>query len=335
VTSPFQPPAITPEQFELFQRLTSIFMPHATRQIKRAYPDKKLARFVHYTSAEAALKIINTRRLWMRNTNCMSDFSEVQHGFGILNNVFSDKSTRNKFVAAMDAFSPGAAEAAITTFNQQWSETRFSTYIACLSEHDENEDTHGRLSMWRAVGLSGARVGIVIRAPFRSDGVLALRLSFSPVAYWGETSLSEVLDEIVENTRVSREFLSKLDRQVVVGAIFAMLLTAVVCVKHEGFREEREWRVIYSPTTRPSSLMESSTEIVGGVPQIVYRIPLDLTVSHLIADLDLPHIFDRLILGPSPYPWPMYGAFVSALKNAGVADAENRVVVSGIPIRTI
>jgi hypothetical protein len=113
-----------------------------------------------------------------------------------------------------------------------------------------------------------------------------------------------------------------------------MFLAGVVCLKHEGFREEREWRVIHSPKRVPSSLMESSTETIGGVPQLIYKIPLDTSVSSSVADLEFSRIFDRLIIGPSPYPWPMYEAFVSALKLAGVADAEHRVFASGIPIRS-
>jgi hypothetical protein len=79
--------------------------------------------------------------------------------------------------------------------------------------------------------------------------------------------------------------------------------------------------------------MESSTEIIVGIPQIVYKIPLDTKVSATLGDLDLSRLFDRLIIGPSPYPWPMYEAFVAALGKAGVANPEDRVFTSNIPIR--
>jgi hypothetical protein len=97
---------------------------------------------------------------------------------------------------------------------------------------------------------------------------------------------------------------------------------------------EREWRAIYTPKRWSSALMESSTEVVAGVPQIVYKLPLDASASPLIADLDFAQVFDRLIVGPTPYPWPIYGAFVEALKTTGVPNAEERVFISDIPIRT-
>jgi hypothetical protein len=111
------------------------------------------------------------------------------------------------------------------------------------------------------------------------------------------------------------------------------LLSGVVCLKHQGFHEEREWRAIYAPNRWPSRLVESSTEVVSGVPQLVYKVPLDASVSNQIADLDFTQIFDHLIIGPTPYPWPIYSAFVGELTKIGVSNAAERVLVSGIPIR--
>lgn len=60
---PAQPP--TPEQIreahDLSLRLAGIFMPQALRQMKALYervPGQTTGRLVHYTSAEAALQII-------------------------------------------------------------------------------------------------------------------------------------------------------------------------------------------------------------------------------------------------------------------------------------
>jgi len=38
-------------------------------------------------------------------------------------------------------------------------------------------------------------------------------------------------------------------------------------------------------------------------------------------------MFGRLIVGPSPYPWVMYEAFVEALTKLGITDAASRVRV--------
>jgi hypothetical protein len=53
---------VIPEHLQLLMRLESIFMPYATRQRHKLYPnDASHAQFVHYTSAEAALNIIKSK----------------------------------------------------------------------------------------------------------------------------------------------------------------------------------------------------------------------------------------------------------------------------------
>ena len=79
---------------------------------------KPSARFVHYTSAEAALKIIESKRVWMRNTTCMADYSEVLHGFEILQRFFADDIKKKKLYEAIDTVSPNIAEEAVTLFDQ-------------------------------------------------------------------------------------------------------------------------------------------------------------------------------------------------------------------------
>jgi hypothetical protein len=150
-----------------------------------------------------------------------------------------------------------------------------------------------------------------------------------------ENEVHEGIEEVIGNVGSSHDFLCSIDRQIVVQVAFNMLLAGVTCLKHQGFREEREWRAIYSPSVNLSNLMESTIQVVGGFPQVIHKIPLDKGVSPDLADLDFPVIFDRLIIGPSQYPWPMFEAFSGALLAAGVPDASTRVRVSDIPIRSV
>jgi len=331
----------TPEQVrevhDLSLRLAGIFMPQAWRQMKALYervPGQTTGRLVHYTSADAALKIIQKKRLWMRNTVCMTDYREVVHGFDIFNHYFADAAKRQAFIETFDAVAPGVATGAMAAFNNSWSDIRLNTYIACLSEHQDSEDKNGRLSMWRAFsGGTGSRVGIVFNIPYMTLSPIALGLIFSPVAYLSPAEASGVIEEVVANVKKERSYLQTLEPGFLVKMIFQMLVSGVVCLKHEGFREELEWRAIYTPNRWFSPLMESSTEVIAGVPQVVHQIPLDGAAHPQIADLDFARLFDRLIVGPTPYPWPISGAFAHALKNAGVADAEKRIVFSEIPIR--
>lgn len=315
-----------------FVRLGAIFTPYAVRQQQEVYRNR--TRFVHYTSAEAALSIIEKKRLWMRNATSMSDYREVRHGYQILDNFFSVEGKKKAFVDAIDACVPGAATEAMSLFDDWREHVQLNTYITSISEHDNREDLNGRLSMWRAYGGSGARVAIVLKVPDYSGGAAALNLIFSPVAYLNEEGAHKVIHEVVENIRAEREFLSSVDRSLVVRAVRLMLLAGVTCLKHEGFHEEREWRAIYSPRLWPSALMKSSTKTVGAVPQTVFEIPLDAAVSDSLRGLDLFAMLDRIIIGPSAYPWVLYDTFTAALGKAGVPEAGRLVFTSQIPIRT-
>jgi len=307
-----------PEDIQFAIRLESIFMPHARQQRDAFY--LKGGRFVHYTSAEAALNIIRTKRIWMRNTTCMSDYREVQHGFQILHEFFANKTKRDSFIKALDACSEGVAQQAIDMFDQWWNDTQFRTYVTSVSEHDDKEDLHGRLSMWRAYGGNPARVALVFRLPFFSAGATSLNLMFSPVAYLTNSESHDVLGRVIKNVQNNVDFLRSVDRQTIVLNIFSMLVAGVTCLKHEGFHEEREWRALYNPLRVQSALMEGVTEVIGGVPQRIYKIPLDKAVSDALSDLDLVNIFDRLIIGPCPYPWAMYEAFTDVLTQAGLQN---------------
>ena len=53
-----------------------------------------------------------------------------------------------------------------------------------------------------------------------------------------------------------------------------MLLSLTVSLKHCGFREEKEWRLIHSPMLRPSPSTAESTVIVDGIPQTVHALNL-------------------------------------------------------------
>ncbi|HVN92016.1 MAG TPA: hypothetical protein VMT61_19555 [Candidatus Binataceae bacterium] len=81
--------------------------------------------------------------------------------------------------------------------------------------------------------------------------------------------------------------------------------------------------------------MESATEVVDGVSQLVYKLPLDGKKTDIRADLDLSRLVDRLIIGPgsAQFNSAMKEAFINALANAGVTDTDKRVVESGIPLR--
>src|SRR5262249_40922898 len=155
----------------------------------------------------------------------------------------------------------------------------------------------------------------------------------SPVSYLAENEVRDVAERVIVNIRDYKDFLSglvaELGAEKLSQTVLAMLLAGVTCLKHKGFEEEREWRAIYTPKISESKFMTKSTQKPGGVPQIVYELPFDKTVSPLIESLDLADVLDRIIIGPSPYPFAIARAFSDALDDAKIAPA-GRIITSGI-----
>jgi hypothetical protein len=321
-------------------RLERIFHPYATEQMEafiKGQPDGKVS-FVHYTSAKAALGIIESKRVWMRNITGMCDYSEVLYGRSLLQEVLfqDDRKNLQALTEAVDACAEGAAYEALRSFDQMWNDIRTNTYVACVSEHCKEEDEHGRLSMWRAFGGTDIPVALVFKFPPSVLNLGVFNLVVSPVAYFGKEHVQAELRRVVNGINDSREYLKKLGREQLTRSLHNMLVAAVTCIKHGGFKEEREWRLIYGPIRWPSLLIEQERETkeVGGIPQIIYKIPLDANIAsapEAIKELDFAHLFDRLIVGPATYPYSMLGAFAIALRKAGIPEPQ--IVSSGIPIR--
>src|SRR3972149_1530233 len=322
------------QALEIADRLKEIFFPFAVERTNELV--KRKGRFVHYASAANAINIFNSKQVWLRSARSMNDFMEVEHGFEYLLDYFQKNENKNRqaLYDASDAFCKGAAEEAIKRFDQWLPTVRYETYIGCFSEHDDDEDAYGRLSMWRAYGRSSVGVAIVLNsAPFmlQSD---ALNIFASPVSYLSREKFHEGLDKIVSRMISEKGFLATVPREIIINSIFSMLLFGSTCSKHPGFREEREWRVIAVPKIFPSKVLSTDIETIDGVPQLVLKVPLRDVPDQGLVGVEISAFVDKVIIGPSNYPLPMLDAFVATLAKAGVPNAASKVTVSNIPLRT-
>jgi hypothetical protein len=192
---------------------------------------KRNGRFVHYTSAENALKIIQTREVWMRNVRCMDDYREVQHGYDILQRILLKPEHKIKFNAAIDQYADDTGREAIATFIQFGKDSH--TYISCISEHDDSEDKNGRLSMWRAFGGRSPSAAIVLKLPLNTGSAKGLRLWLSPVFYLRCKEVEKYFLECIQNLHglISNVLLTAADRKVVLSIIASMLVMSAVSLK--------------------------------------------------------------------------------------------------------
>jgi len=323
---------LTDEEIAVGEELERIFMPRAHKKRERVRQEGN--RFVHYTSADNAVKILTSRRFWMRNARCMNDYTEANFGHQQLVRLFENQELKTAFIGALAPYGDDMGNRVLKHFDEWWNNIQFNTYITSVSEHDQSENTYGRLSMWRAYGGNSAKAALVLRMPLAPGQVAGLRLLFSPVEYFAFDELEREFRNALQSIRANAAALANIKPDLVFNMAFFMLVLAALCLKHKGFSEEKEWRAIYLSHALPSNNVERSVEVVGSVPQTVYKIPLENDAEKQIQGVSIQDVLDRVIIGPSVYPMPIFEAFSSILRDAGIEEPESKLAVSDIPLRT-
>jgi hypothetical protein len=312
------------------ERFAKIFFPEASKRMAEVKARK--TRFVHYTSADSAMGILKNRELWMRNSSCMNDYREIMHGLESLRAAYdasdSGKRLRKSLNDVFDEITTEIEE----RYNQWVPVFESETYLTCISEHNDDEDALGRLSMWRSYGESSGVAIVLNQEAFFSDSSI-LGFYSSPVGYLDKKSFGLVLDDVAQNVDAHACELKSLGRSEIVEIVTRMFMFAALSAKHPGFKEEREWRVIYSPRFMKSDVLTKTIQSVHGVPQIVYKIPLKNLPDQGLKGLEPRELINRVIIGPSQYPSALHQAFVELLAQAGVSDPESKVCVSNTPLR--
>lgn len=162
----------------------------------------------------------------------------------------------------------------------------------------------------------------------------ALGAYTSPVAYLSKEDFKSEFCTLLDSFEANRQILNSLHEEDLIGHLFHAFRMAILCTKHPGFAEEREWRVIYTPSFTESPKIKQSIESVGGTPQRVYKIPLKNFPEENLVGIELPEFLDSVIVGPSQYPWEIKEAFSILLSNKGVTNTHDKIIVSDIPLRS-
>lgn len=309
------------------QKLYSIFMPqYVERVLKFAENNQKL---VHYTSAATALSILKNKEIWMRNTRCMNDFSEVRYGIELFTR-FCQKPEKYDLLKKAWGKKAGVFEESFFSAVEAFDEWSNSTYICCFSEQKAEEDQLGRLSMWRGYGTD-CGVAMVLRLnsflPQNND----FQIYTTPVEYLTEKGFDDYLIEFGQRIEAEKSFIEALTDRVIEEWTANMIKAAVVSIKHPGFKEEREWRVIADLNSCQG--LKLDTIAVNGIPQLVMKLPLTAEMENNRKGFSIPANLDHLIIGPTSHPAIIAKALAEELAKCGVTDLSKKITVSGIPYR--
>ncbi len=312
------------------KKIYSIFYPRYLEKIKQI-SDEKL-KFVQYTSAESAVEIIRKGEVWLRNSQCMNDFSEVHHGLDCLVKSYNTGDQGRLFKDILDEMYPGITDRLSSLFDSWASSFKANTYLACVSEHPLEENEYGRLSMWRAYGGDRPVAIVLNHEPF-TNTTDAFKAYSHPVHYVNHEDFRKEFQSITARIRKNFGFIQGLGESRVTNNLFDLFKTTALCSKHPGFKEEREWRVVYTPEQETSQHIKTSIETINAVPQEICKIPLKDIPDEGVVGLSVPEFIDRIIIGPNDQEEVMKKTFEKLLGEAGCERPEEKVFVSGIPLR--
>ncbi len=312
-------------------RRFQIFFPAAATAYMRILQSN--TRFVQYTRAESAINILRSKAVWMRKAQWMNDYREIEHGWELLLDVYSKTPAGQHFRAAVDSAHAGLSDEIAKNFDSWLQSYRLNTYVTSLSEHDDHEDKNGRLSMWRAYG-GGSGVAMVLKSTAFTTASHVLGAYSSPVAYFSKDDVEAHFNRIAVAIEGDIAFIREQQRGDIAGLIHEAFRYGIICCKHPGFAEEREWRIVYNPDRDElqykKKVLTKSVQIIGGIAQPVYSIPLRQYEGY---DISPAAILDRIIIGPTNFPGALLEAFHHELEAAGIPDAKQKVVLSDIPLR--
>jgi len=291
-------------------------------------------KLAQYMSAAVFIQMLKNRNIWMRNARVMNDFSEIHHGQNCLFSAWKDPKLKRRLRQCLGENSDEVMAQLEIVFDQhQWGRTE-QTYLACFTEHDtkSEENLYGRLSMWRAYG-GETNVAVVMNSEpfFANNGQTSIFVT--PVSYCTIEQFKNYFELFLSGLEKESDFFSNLNSDTMIEIIFTIFHFWTVSIKHPGFAEEREWRVIASPTVFGKDRLDLDIEEVGGVPQPVYKILLENDETNGVIGLEPSELISRVIIGPNQSPQVMLNAITVKMNEAGISDAFDRIQVSDIPLR--
>ncbi|KMS51559.1 hypothetical protein V473_23285 [Sphingobium cupriresistens LL01] len=282
----------------------------------------------------------------------MNDHSEIEHGRSILDRLLNIEAPVGRdLFGALDRVHDGISNTIRARYYQEAHNAREQTYMMSLCEHGPH-DGLGQLSMWRAYGGPRASVALVFNPDVIFDPSVHLNVTASPVLYGDDAEVTAELSRVVDGLKAEPDAIAAVEPWMVAHVVAGALHFALLSIKHRGFAEEREWRVLArADELTPTGPVKRKIQSIGGIPQIVQVLPLhghgsplpcNEVMMHHAMDSEaitfLPqfswgNLIDRIIVGPSLFPETVKAAIEAQLRMDGVDRWDQLVDVSEIPLR--
>jgi Protein of unknown function (DUF2971) len=284
----------------------------------------------HYTSLKGFRGVIDSKHLWATDTRFLNDWSEVRYIASIVNRLLDLR--RQMKPERADELT--VLRTALDGWTQAHSKHK-GIYVCSLSENGN------QLSQWRAYCPNGGGVtigfdSVELHTSMLPRGVITVKVCYEVEQQ--ERIVGELLDYLLYGEIPLAHMGASRTESLQEEFLLLLSMTGPV-LKHPGFSEEAEWRLIYSEYSpifrhiagvRPGLLIDPlpalRTEYREKNQQLIPYVSLPLTGRGGDA-----LSFDSVILGPSAEPALFAQTMRGYLRSAGVAVRS--IISSGIPLR--
>jgi hypothetical protein len=304
----------------------------AELQGEDCYPNKRPL-LAHYTKVAVLESILKNNEIWFSHPLLMNDPEEVLFGL--------DASARLLFTNEKIRTACGTSQRFEMLKNTFYWLNRFTkrhlpnTFVLCFIEHSP-DDNGGLLSMWSRYGDQQRGVAIVFdtaQVVPRDDSFLIIaRVHYGTREQreeWIQTLLGRCA-HIIANNAIPNDKLA-----VCSFFIFQRLKQFAIFTKHDGYREENEWRIVYMRDIADSARLNHMIGYWNGPrgpePKLKFKLS---TIAGMpeTQNLSLSRLTDRIILGPLLPPLAVDGC-ANMVEALGHSDLKDRIRRSTIPTR--
>jgi Protein of unknown function (DUF2971) len=245
-------------------------------------PDKPL---YHYTTQRGLLGIIKSRQIWVTHTQYLNDRREFLHAVDLVREQIQELLNEPRRVG----LDQSAREDALAKMRSALSMSPQSINV-CVCSFSEERDS---LSQWRAYGgPSGFAVGFaseVLIAATEKQQWFLVPCIYDPATQRNlvRALVEEVLEENLSGNLIDDEEEDRFFKSIG-GNLLTYLNRYAPILKHESFKEEREWRIISRPVSCQRFDYREGRSLI--VPY--YRLPLCEAGQHLE--------LHEVVIGPTP-----------------------------------
>jgi hypothetical protein len=199
----------------------------------------------HYTDAHGFSEIVKTGEIWATHFRFLNDAKELHHGEALI----MEEAARLQQAAATE-IQKEFYKLFLDSFPFFKLSARIHVFIASFSEQGD------QLSQWRAYGGGGSGYAIgfqkLPRGSTGNDETAPFALSLFRCNY-DEVAFRELVSDRIQRAaqaleRLAPRFVQEAARSLALGtamaALFRVLSYETPRLKHSGFSEEKEWRLV-------------------------------------------------------------------------------------------